>query len=363
MSRFCRFSGVSGMNKILSSSPDRAAHERKTAQRTIAFIGFDGVRTLDLTGPLEAFTAARSVAADADIDCDYELIVVGVNGKTFVSQSGVIFTARQTIHSAREFDTIIVPGGSRLQEGGTMTSLSAWLATQAPRTRRIASVCGGIYPFAQSGLLDGRQVTTHWRLAPDVARRFPRLQLVPNTIYIKDGPFYTSAGVTAGIDLSLALIEEDYGPKLALAVARELVMYIKRSGEQEQYSEPLRFQTQSTDRFSDIVSWIAGHLHENLSVDVLAERACCSVRHFSRLFKAVFGNTPADFVEELRLTEARHRLSAPRNSLESVGSSVGFHSVDAFSRAFERRFGMRPHSYRRRFYPLGTKRSSGKRAA
>jgi transcriptional regulator GlxA family with amidase domain len=351
------------MSKIVSLSPEGVGRDQKATRRSIAFIGFNGVRTLDLTGPLEAFTAARSLAADGDVGCDYDLVVVGVNEKTFVSQSGVIFTARQTIQCAREYDTIIVPGGSRLQEGGTMTSLSAWLAGQAPRTRRIASVCGGIYPLAQSGLLDGRQVTTHWRLASDVAQLFPQLKLVPNTIYIKDGPFYTSAGVTAGIDLSLALIEEDYGPKLALAVARELVMYVKRSGEQEQYSEPLRFQTESTDRFSDIVAWIAAHLHENLSVDVLAERACCSVRHFSRLFKAVFGHTPAEFVEELRLTEARHRLSAPRNSLESVGSSVGFHSVDAFSRAFERRFGMRPHRYRRRFYPLGTKRSSGKRAA
>jgi transcriptional regulator GlxA family with amidase domain len=363
MSRFCRFSGVSSMNKVLSFSREKARQERNGNGRTIAFIGFNGVRTLDLTGPLEAFAAARSVAADGEIECDYELVVVGVGGKNFVSQSGVIFTGRQTIQSVREFDTIIVPGGTRLQEGGTMTALSAWLKAQAPRTRRIASVCGGIYPLAQSGLLDGRQVTTHWRIAADVARLFPRLRLVPNAIFIKDGPFYTSAGVTAGMDLSLALIEEDYGPKLAFAVARELVMYIKRSGEQEQYSEPLRFQTQSTDRFSDIVAWIAAHLHENLSVDILAERACCSVRHFSRLFKAVFGNTPADFVEELRLAEARHRLAAPRNSLESVGSSLGFHSVDAFSRAFERRFGMRPHIYRRRFYPLGTKRSSGKRAA
>ena len=244
-----------------------------------------------------------------------------------------------------------------------MTALSAWLFAHAPKTRRIASVCGGIYPLAQSGLLDGRQVTTHWRLVADVARRFPRLRLIPNAIFIKDGPFYTSAGVTAGIDLSLALIEEDHGPRLALAVARELVMYVKRSGEQEQYSEPLRFQTQATDRFSDIVAWIVAHLHENLSVEILANRSCCSVRHFSRLFKSVFGNTPADFVEELRLTEARHRLAAPRNSLESVGSSVGFHSVDAFSRAFERRFGLRPQSYRRQIHHLGTKRATGKRAA
>ena len=351
------------MGTILYQGTEKFAPDPATTRRRIGFIGFDGVRTLDLTGPLEAFTAARTVAAEAESKCEYELVVVGVNGKNFVSQSGVIFTAQQTLHSARDFDTIIVPGGSRLQEGGTMTALAAWLAAQAPKARRIASVCGGIYPLAQSGLLDGRQVTTHWRLAADVVQKFPRLQLIPNAIFIKDGPFYTSAGVTAGIDLSLALIEEDHGPKLALAVARELVMYIKRSGEQEQYSEPLRFQTQATDRFSDIVAWIVAHLHENLSVEILAERACCSVRHFSRLFKAVFGNTPADFVEELRLTEARYRLAVPRNSLESVGSSLGFHSVDAFSRAFERRFGVRPQNYRRQIHHLGTKRSTGKRAA
>jgi transcriptional regulator GlxA family with amidase domain len=351
------------MATLFSPLSEKSSNGRSTTRRRIGFIGFDGVRTLDLTGPLETFAAARTVAADGEAACDYEVVVVGVNGKNFVSQSGVIFTAQQTIHSAREFDTIVVPGGSRLNEGGTMTALSAWLCAQAPKTRRIASVCGGIYPLAQSGLLDGRQVTTHWRLAADVARNFPRVRLIPNAIFIKDGPFYTSAGVTAGIDLSLALIEEDHGPKLALAVARELVMYVKRSGEQEQYSEPLRFQTQATDRFSDIVAWIVAHLHENLSVEILAERACCSVRHFSRLFKSVFGNTPADFVEELRLTEARHRLASPRNSLESVGSSVGFHSADAFSRAFERRFGVRPQSYRRQIHHLGTKRSTGKRAA
>ena len=352
------------MAAIFYPGSEKSSSERNSVhRRRIGFIGFDGVRTLDLTGPLETFAVARTLAAEAEGSGDYEVVVVGVNGRNFVSQSGVIFTAQQTIQSGREFDTIVVPGGTRLNEGGTMIALSAWLLAQAPKTRRIASVCGGIYPLAQSGLLDGRQVTTHWRLASDVARKFPRLRLIPNAIFVKDGPFYTSAGVTAGIDLSLALIEEDHGPKLALAAARELVMYVKRSGEQEQYSEPLRFQTQATDRFSDIVAWIVTHLHENLSVEILAARACCSVRHFSRLFKSVFGNTPANFVEELRLTEARHRLAEPRNSLESVGSSVGFHSVDAFSRAFERHFGLRPQNYRRQIHHLGTKRSTGKQAA
>jgi transcriptional regulator GlxA family with amidase domain len=185
-----------------------------------------------------------------------------------------------------------------------------------------------------------------------VARRFPTIRVNDDAIFIKDGQFYTSAGATAGIDLSLALIEEDYGPRMALAVARELVVYFKRAGGQEQYSEPLRFQIQSTDRFSEMAAWVAGHLHEDLSVDVLAERASCSRRHFSRRFKEVFGSTPAHFVEDLRLTEARHQLSIPRNSLKAVAELVGFKSVDAFSRAFERRFGIRPNDYRQRFHAL-----------
>jgi transcriptional regulator GlxA family with amidase domain len=203
--------------------------------------------------------------------------------------------------------------------------------------------------LAATGLLSGRKVTTHWHHAYNVARCFPDLQVNDNAIFIKDGPFYTSGGATAGIDLALSLIEEDYGQQIALAVARELVVYLKRSGGQEQYSEPLQFQIQSVSRFSELTTWILSHLNEDLSVEALAGRACLCPRHFSRRFSAEFGTSPGDFVERLRLDEARHRLSDGDNSIENVATSVGFKSADAFRRAFERRLGINPSDYRRRF--------------
>ena len=203
--------------------------------------------------------------------------------------------------------------------------------------------------FSSCRLLSGRKATTHWRHAHNIARRFPDIEVNDNAIFIKDGRFYTSAGATAGIDLALFLIEEDYGQQVSLAVARELVVYLKRSGGQEQYSEPLQFQTESVSRFSDLTIWALTHLHEDLSVEALAGRACLCPRHFRRRFKAEFGTNPANFVERLRLDEARRRLSAGDNSIENVGMSVGFKSADAFRRAFERRLGVSPNHYRRRF--------------
>jgi transcriptional regulator GlxA family with amidase domain len=185
----------------------------------------------------------------------------------------------------------------------------------------------------------------------DLAARFPDLKVDPNALYLKDGKFYTCAGITAGIDLSLALIEEDFGPRVALSVARELVVYLKRPGGQEQFSEPLQFQMQSHDRFADLAAWIQGHLRQDLSVKSLAGRACLSPRHFTRRFKHAFGRTPATFVEDLRLNEARERLTQPDQTIESVADSVGFESADAFRRAFERRLGLQPSIYRKHFSP------------
>jgi transcriptional regulator GlxA family with amidase domain len=192
-------------------------------------------------------------------------------------------------------------------------------------------------------------VTTHWRFASEIAQRFPKLRVDPNALFIKDGQFYTSAGITAGIDLALALIEEDHGSQVALAVARDLVVYLKRPGGQEQYSEPLRFQMNSRDRLSDLAPWIIAHLHQDLSVETLAAKACLSPRHFARCFKRTFSAPPGEFVENLRLEEARRRLSAPGARIEGVGESVGFASADSFRRAFERRFGIAPSVYRGRF--------------
>lgn len=206
-----------------------------------------------------------------------------------------------------------------------------------------------IYALGETGLLDGRRATTHWRFAKDVARRFPKIALEPDAIFLRDGNFYTSAGITAGIDLALSLVEEDLGETVALAVARELVVYLKRSGGQMQFSEPLQFQTRATDRFADLAAWMIRNLKKDLSIEALAERVHLGPRQFTRRFKTAFDMSPADYVEMLQLDEARRRLPSASQTVESVAASIGYGSADAFRRAFERRFGIAPSLYRKQF--------------
>jgi transcriptional regulator GlxA family with amidase domain len=317
--------------------------------KRVGFLGFDGFMALDLIGPMDAFAVTV-----VDNDCGaprpaYELVVIGLSHRPFEAESGLIVKPHKTLDNAPALDTLIIPGGSGLRRPATSAAISAWLQRRTGKIRRIASVCTGTFGLAAAGLLDGRNVTTHWRFAADLARKFPNLKVNPNALFLKDGIFYTSAGVTAGIDLALAMIEEDYGPAAALAVARELVVYLKRPGGQEQYSEPLQFQTNSADRFADLAAWMTGHLREDLSVEALARRACLSPRQFTRRFRQVFAATPATFVEDLRLAEARRRLGTHTNTVAQVAASVGFNSADAFRRVFERRLGIAPTAYRRCF--------------
>jgi transcriptional regulator GlxA family with amidase domain len=317
--------------------------------RYIGLLGFDNVTALDLVGPADVFATAADLDPAAPGGRPYKIVVIGVTGRTFTSDAGLVFKAGRTLRDAPALDTLIIPGGEGLRHPGTNARVSSWVKARAHRIRRIVTVCTGIYGLAPTGLLDGRRVTTHWRYAADVARKFSRLRVEPDAIFVKDGAFYTAAGVTSGIDLSLALVQEDLGPQAALAVARMLVVYMKRPGGQEQFSEPLRFQTKSSDRFSELAAWMAGHLGGDLSVEALARRACVCARHFSRRFKREFGSAPAAFVEGLRLNEARRLLSSDSVSIESVADSVGFGSADSFRRAFERRFGITPTGYRGRF--------------
>src|SRR5438552_13917919 len=283
---------------------------KMTALR-IGFIGFDGVGTMEMTTAAAAFNCAEIQEGDRGPKQCYEIVIIGLSNKPFVATSGIFFKPHKTFKNAPPFDTLIIPGGRKLTllKPQIGKPIAAFVKARAGCTRRIVSVCSGIYGLAMTGLLAGRKVATHWRYAQDVARRLPELQVDDNAIFLKDGPFYTSAGATAGIDLSLSLIEEDYGPRVALAVARQLVVYLKRSGGQEQYSEPLQFQTQSISRLSELTPWILSHLNENLSVEALATKACLCPRHFRRRFKTEFGSTPSDFVERLRLDEARRRPS------------------------------------------------------
>ncbi|MFN7942143.1 MAG: helix-turn-helix domain-containing protein [Thermoanaerobaculia bacterium] len=316
--------------------------------RRIAFLGYDGVSALDLVGPSEAFASAR-IEMDGRPAPAYRVTILGATGESFRAESGIVFRAHRGLAGRPAIDTLIVPGGRGLRVPAVNARVAAWLRERAPGIRRIASVCTGIYGLAASGLLDGRRVTTHWRFARDVARRFPAMHVDPNALFVQDDRFYTSAGVTAGIDLALALIEEDLGREAALAVARELVVYLKRSGGQEQYSEPLRFQVESADPVAELDAWIRGHLRCDLSLEALAARVHLCPRQLSRRFVRVFSRTPAAYVEDLRLGEARRRLATKGATIETVAASVGFRSADAFRRAFERRFGLAPSAYRRGF--------------
>jgi transcriptional regulator GlxA family with amidase domain len=254
-----------------------------------------------------------------------------------------------TIDDAPSFDSLIIPGGPGLRDPAICAGVAAWIGENVDKMRRIACVCTGIYGLAPTGLLDGRRVTTHWRFAADVQRRFPRLIVEADAIFLVDDRFYTSGGVTAGIDLALALVECDVNGALALAVAREMLVYLKRPGGQSQFSVPLRFQTKTSDRFADLINWVGSNLSQDLSVSALADRACLSPRQFQRRFVETFDCTVAAYVEQLRLAEACIQLIGSSAAIESVAASIGFRSADSFRRAFERKFGIGPTDYRRRF--------------
>ena len=318
--------------------------------KLVGILAFDGVTALDITGACEVLTTATTKDAAGNREQCYETLIVGVAGKTVVSETSVVFKANKTLPNAPAFDTIIIPGGHDLVRPETNRTVSKWLAEQAPVTRRFVSVCTGIYGLAPSGLLDGRNVTTHWRFAHDVARRFPQLHMNYTATFLKDEQFYTCAGNLAGIEMMVALIEEDFGPDVALTVAREFAMQLPQASSDANEFHPAAWQSAPADRLADLPCWILSHLQHNLSVDRLAERAGLCPRHFSRIFKRLFQTTPADFVDQLRLNEARRRLLIPRYTVQTVAESVGFHNCDTFRRAFERRFGVSPRGYRNRFY-------------
>jgi transcriptional regulator GlxA family with amidase domain len=324
--------------------------------RRIGILGFDGIQALDAFGPADAFSSDVFLSRQLNGETQehwppYEVVIVGLDGRRFRTSGGIVVNAHRTIDDRVRLDTLLVPGGVGLRRPEVAEKAGAWIAREAARIGRIASVCTGIYALAPTGLLDGRRVTTHWTAVRDIERRYPKLVMDADALFIRDGKFYTSAGITAGIDLTLSLIEEDEGPSAALAVARELVVYLKRPGGQSQFSEPLEFQIASTDRFKDLAAWIHTHLRSDLSVEALAARVFLSPRQFARAFKREFGATPAAFVEAARLSSAGRRLAQAgvRVSVDAIGRSVGYASEDVFRRAFDRVFAVTPGAYRDRF--------------
>ena len=327
--------------------------------KRIGILGFDGLAVWDLAGPVETLAAARIEAAGGKVRPGYDAKIVAVHGKKFVSESKVGFTAQETLVGGPDFDTLIIPGGGGIMDFETRRRIAGWLGTHAHELQRIVAISSGIYALAETGLLDGRTVATHWRFAQDLARRFPKVRIDLTASFANDGSFYTSGGGTSPAELTLALIEEDYGARVALSVARELCVRLRPLGDRTNTVDFSLYDCGPGDRLAELPSWIAAHLNESLSVEALAARACLCPRHFGRIFKQTFGTTPANFVERLRIEEAQRRLLSGRNSIAGVADAVGFKDANSFRRAFVRRLGIKPTAFRRQRFSVVVDNSRG----
>lgn len=305
--------------------------------RTIGFLVTPGFVLLDLSGALEAFNLANALRPDR-----YRLRVMSLEGGPVACAAGVSLASETA--QPRDLDTLFVIGGARSLYAVPQEQI-VFLRAVAPGTRRVASVCVGAYILAAAGLLDGRRATTHWMWAREMQERFPRVRVDGDRIFTRDGGIWTSAGITAGIDLALALIEEDLGKDVARAVARLLVVYHRRAGGQMQFSSLLKLDPDS-DRIRRVLTYARDHLHEPLPVEKLAEIAHLSVRQFGRVFAQATGSTPAKVVERLRVEAARPRVQDGREPLEAIARSVGFPDGDRMRLSFRRVFGQTPRSLR-----------------
>jgi len=314
--------------------------------RRVVIVALPEVQPLDVTGPAEVLASAASVAGGDD--AAYTIEVVAPGGAPIPTDSGYAIAPAGALEAVRgPIDTLLVAGGAGARHASSETV--ARVRRLAARADRVASVCTGAYVLAAAGLLDGRRATTHWSWCDDLQRRHPAVTVERDPIFVVDGPVRTSAGVTAGMDLALALVEEDLGPRVALEVARWLVVFVKRPGGQAQFSAQLAGQSADRVPLRELQAWIADHLDADLSVPALAARACMSERHFARAFKAETGMTPAVYVESLRVERARLALESGAAPIDAVAARCGFGTVETLRRAFARRLGVSPAAYRNRF--------------
>jgi transcriptional regulator GlxA family with amidase domain len=314
--------------------------------RRVVIVALPEVQPLDVTGPAEVLASAASVAGGDDPA--YTIEVVAPGGAPIPTDSGYAIAPAGALEAVRApIDTLLVAGGAGARHASAETV--ARVRRLAARADRVASVCTGAYVLAAAGLLDGRRATTHWSWCDDLQRRHPAVTVERDPIFVVDGPVRTSAGVTAGMDLALALVEEDLGPRVALEVARWLVVFVKRPGGQAQFSAQLAGQSADRAPLRELQAWIADHLDADLSVPALAARACMSERHFARAFKAETGMTPAVYVESLRVERARLALESGAAPIDAVAERCGFGTVETLRRAFARRLGVSPAAYRNRF--------------
>lgn len=305
---------------------------------------YDGIQMLDVTGPVDAFTSANALGAH------YRVVHASVTGSDVIASSGArlgVDTAARLVSD--RIGTLLVPGAPDWQAGITNAELVATIRELAQHSQRTVSICAGAFPLAATGLLNGRRAATHWKLARQLAARFPEVSVDAAAIFVTDGPYTTSAGVTAGIDLTLSLIERDHGPGLARDVARDLVVFMARPGDQSQFSVRLEALPTNNSVVRDVMNTITADPRDNHTLGSLAASAGVSARHLSRLFLTETGHTPQHFVDRIRLEAACAILTSGPESLERVAEHTGIGSSESLRRLFQRELGLTPGAYRKRF--------------
>jgi transcriptional regulator GlxA family with amidase domain len=313
--------------------------------RRVVLVVFDGVQSLDVTGPLEVFSGAARLRPGS-----YEVLVTGPRAGTITTNSGLAIGVPRRLGSLRgPIDTLVIAGGSGVHAAARDRTFVNAVARAAGRARRVTSVCTGAFLLAEAGLLAGKRATTHWASCSLLAEHHPDTEVDPEPIFVRDGDVWTSAGVTSGIDLALALVEDDVGPEVAREVARWLVVYLQRPGGQSQFSAPLRLVPPARPALRDLLAWIAEHPDADCSVAALSRRAAMSERTLARAFRAECGTTPAEHVESIRLEAARRLLETSDLTVAAVATRCGFGTVETMHRAFQRALHVTPNDYRRRF--------------
>ena len=329
----------------MSADPESAM--ATPSNRAVAVTAYDHMNLLDLSGPLQALATANRLLDAAQ---RYDVHIVSANGGAITTGCGLqVVTDPFDSLRGHRLDTLIVPGGCAGKRFEAPPALARWVAQTASGARRVCSVCTGAFVLAEAGLLAGRRAATHWDWAQQLGQRFPSVEVDADRIFVKDGAIWTSAGVSAGIDLTLALIEEDHGHRVAIETARQLVVFVKRAGGQSQFSVPLKAQASRDSRFADLHAWMAANLRGDLCVATLAERAGMSPRTFARTYAAQTGRTPAKTVDAMRLEAACRTLEESPLPLKAVAAMAGYADEQALRRAFRRQLGVGPIDYRERF--------------
>jgi transcriptional regulator GlxA family with amidase domain len=327
-------------------------------ERHVVIVAFPGLQPLDAVGPHEVFAGASRVAPTLGRPGGYRVTVASPGGGAVRSESGLDLGTVPLAEVGPPIDTLVIPGGGGSRAARHHAGLIGWIGDVAPRCRRVATVCTGAFVAAEAGLLDGRRVTTHWAAAAELQAAFPAVEVDPDPIYIRDGRYWSSAGVTAGIDLSLALVQADLGVEVAQTVARWLVMFLHRPGGQTQFASPVwvpRAERSTVRAVQTLVEAAPGGDHR---LPALAAAAAMSVRHFTRVFSAEVGETPSRFVERVRLEAARRELETTADTLDRIAGRCGLGTAETLRRVFLRRLEVTPDAYRRRFRTTADERSS-----